>query len=86
MVLHLDKNVPSKENLSRLRKIFKHIKRRNLDQNRIIFAVIKNDINEQTWLWTIPPGAKLPVSENQNAVLISGEEFQKKVKTVFSNK
>lgn len=86
MVLHLDKNVSPKENLSRLRKIFKHIKYRKLEENRIIFAVIKDDISEQTWLWTVPPEAKLPISESQNAVLINGEEFQERVKTIFSNK
>lgn len=86
IVLTLEKRDSRTYKISLLKNILKFLEWRKADLTRISFAISEQDFDEQTTLWLVPPGAKLPIAEDEYYEIIKAEELDQKINELFPKK
>jgi hypothetical protein len=69
---------------NRLELIKKHLLFRKVDLTTLKYVIGEAEGGEETTLWVMPYGAKLPKSVNSKYKLIPAENLSKEISTIFS--
>lgn len=85
LVLEFDNKTPTNERIKRLKRIVQFIDTKQFDRKQILFRISEGD-SETTTHWIIENNKSTYLKENETHKIIKAEEFEKKIKELFSKK